>query len=72
MNTIRMLGRRVEYLGKIYPLSLIEAVPDADGIWHVAITPFERETASTPYHGGTVRVSFPNGHSNSPELMLLP
>jgi len=60
MNTIRMLGRRVEYLGKTYPLSLIEAAPDANGMWHVSVTPFERETAATPYHGGTVRIVNPD------------
>lgn len=72
MNIIRMLGRRVEYLGKVYPLSLIEAAPGSDGVWHVAITPFERETASTPYHGGTVRVFFPNGNACPPEFQPLP
>ncbi len=72
MNTIRMLGRKVEYLGKIYSLSLIEATADPDGMWHVSVTPFERETASTPYHGGTVRISFPGGTAQPPLIQLLP
>lgn len=72
MNTIRMLGRRVEYRDKIYPLSLIEAAPDSSGLWHVSITPFVKETAATPYHGGTVRISFPKGIDFAPELQLLP
>ena len=72
MNPVRMLGRRVEYLGKTYPLSIVEAEPDSDGHWDIAITPFERETAATPYHGGTVRISFPDGMRSQPLVELLP
>ena len=79
MNTIRLLGRRVEHLGHTYALSLIEAQKGADGLWRVCVTPFERETASTPYHGGTVRVCDPDDPEQAyrlpkcrpPELLLL-
>lgn len=60
MNTVRLLARRVEHAGRVYPLSLVEATLGADGLWRVAVTPFERETAATPYHSGTVRVADPD------------
>lgn len=63
MNTIRLLARRVEHHGTVYELSLVEARPGDDGLWHVSVSPFERETASTPYHSGTVKVADPDDFS---------
>lgn len=63
MNTIRMLARRVEHAGRVYPLSLVEAMQGADGLWRIAVAPFTRETASTPYHSGTLRVADPTDTS---------
>lgn len=64
MNTIRLLARRVEHRGTVHAgLSLVEARLCDDGLWHIAVTPFERETASTPYHSGTVTVADPADHS---------
>lgn len=59
MNTIRMLARRVEHAGGVHTLSVVEASLGADGLWHVAVAPFVRETAATPYHGGTLRIADP-------------
>lgn len=70
VNTpIRYLARTVEYNGLRYGLSLVSVWNDA-GQWRVDISPFERETHSTSYHPGTLRIVQRGGEA--PELELLP
>ena len=53
---VRILARRISYLGTVHPLSLLHLYTDAEGRWHTDISPFERETASTAWYPGTVTV----------------
>ncbi|GEM_PF-2104242 len=53
---VRILARRISYLGTVHPLSLLHLYTDAEGRWHTDISPFERETASTAWYAGTVTV----------------
>lgn len=74
----RYLARRIEHAGKIYTLSIVEALIGSDGLWYIKIEPFEHEIHSTSYHNGTLRIvdsadsskPFSNG-SPYPPLFLL-
>ncbi len=75
---IRYLARRVEHAGQVFQLSIVEIFQDKTGLWHVKISPFEREIHSTPYYNGTLRITdptdpsqpFTNGNVLQPSVVM--
>lgn len=59
-SEMRILARRVVHCGSVADLSLVEIRRGADGLWRVSVAPFESETASTTYHGGTLLICDPD------------
>lgn len=51
----RILAHTIIYRGKTYRLSVADIWHDEKG-WHVAITPFERETPGTIFRSGTIEI----------------
>lgn len=49
---LRVLARRIEHLGVTHTTAIVDIAPDRLAI---SITPFERETASTPYENRPLR-----------------
>lgn len=57
----RILARRVVLAGKEYPLTLVSVSRNDQGQHTVTLTPFERETANTVYHPGTLTIASADG-----------
>ena len=67
---VRILALRISYLGTIHSLALLHLYSDAEGRWHVDITPYERETASTVWYPGTVTVIPADGATIRPTIVF--
>ena len=67
---VRILARRISYLGTVHSLSLLHLYTDAECRWHIDISPFERETASTAWYAGTVTVIPAAGQGIRPTLVF--
>lgn len=56
---LRVLARRIEHLGVTHTTAIVDITPDR---LTISITPFERETAATPYENRPLRsVQAPDG-----------
>ncbi len=55
-DTCRWLAHRVIVDGNEYTLAVLTVTHTSDG-WHVAVKKFDRETHSTAFHSGTIRVT---------------
>lgn len=55
-DTRRWLAHRVIVDDTEYSLAVLTVTHSGDG-WHVAVKKFDRETHSTAFHSGTIRVT---------------
>lgn len=62
--------RVVDALGIVHPLALVTVYCGADGMWRYTIEPFVRETHTTSYHPGTLRIVTPSPSPLPPEFIL--
>ena len=67
----RILAHHIILNGERFGLSVAEISRDGKGLWSVKVSPFERETAGTVFHSGTVVITEHDDRTVEPEVIFM-